>query len=292
MKSRRKILFYGNCQLCILSNYFEKNFSEKFEVIDPAICNMSHGFQDSKCFRVWSPQTDWKLDETCINKIHEQIKNCDVFIFQSHSGNITPPLLHTEFLQKEIVRGESICLQNFTESFYCFNEQQNFVGIIRHCLDNNLSTPQILDYVLNSNDMWYIDYINNLNTESRSLNDTWEKRDSLIYKDYITMNDFIVENYKKHYLCYMNQHPTEVYFEELIKRLLTRLEEVYDPNSINSLIINGGFLDPFGCKIFNEMFPNLQKPDYTLARNNTYNINLLPITKEDIKHIRKDYLNR
>ena len=292
MKERRKILFYGNCQLCTLSNYFEKNLAEEFEVIDPTVCGMSRGFLDSKCFRVWSPQPGWKFNEANINKIHEQIKNCDIFIFQSHSGGLTPPTLHTEFLQREVIKGKSICLHNFTESFYCFNEQQNFVGIVEHCLDSNLTAPHTLDYILNTNDVWCEDYINSLRDKSRSLNDRWAKRDASLYNDHITMNDFIEDKYKEHYLCYMNQHPTEVYFEELIKRLLIKLDINYDPATITNLRVSGGYVDPFKCNIFNVMFPNLQIPDHSLARNNEYNINLLPLTIEDIEHIKKDYLKR
>ena len=116
--SKIKLLTYGNCQICVVSNYLEKFFSNEFDIISCEDCNLETFHNKSKTFCVWSAGYNKKNQNKYYECVHEKIADADVFLFQDHSGNDTNDKLKTKYLQNEIAKNNNtqcIAVHNYME---------------------------------------------------------------------------------------------------------------------------------------------------------------------------------
>ena len=117
--SKIKLLNYGNCQLCVVSNYLEKYFSNEFDIISCEECNLDCFWNKSKTFCVWKPGYNIENQNNYFECIHEKIAEADVFLFQDHSGANTHNKLKTKYLQNEIAKKHNtqcIAVNNYLET--------------------------------------------------------------------------------------------------------------------------------------------------------------------------------
>lgn len=255
--SKIKLLTYGNCQLCVVSNYLEKYFSNEFDIISCEDCNLETFWNDSKTFCVWAPGPNIENQNNYYKCVHEKIAEADVFLFQDHSGKNTIDYLKTEYLQNEIAKNndtQCIVVHNYSE----IGIYPEVNWIIKYAVSRGITDAQEIDeFLRKSNDSYFAEYMRESFKKSRIINNEWENKANNIYDDCIFMNDFINQKYNNKLLSHSYIHPTEHYFAEFTTRILNKFNLKFDESTIcefNQLDRN---LNPKHYSFFNKAYPNI-----------------------------------
>lgn len=260
---KKKILFYGNCQLAVLARFFRKNLSDKFEVArTDSILEQFWG--EEGLFAVWSlenkdRQHDFK------DFVHTKIKDSDIFIFQDHGPGSTIDELQTKFLHDEVSTGLKICLPN-TRLHIHLSDKASLEPYIQYVKTKETNVSKIIKYLQESDDPKLTEILkqdfpfNKTYQRYRNENQSRHEQDIKNYDVVIDMNNYIEEKYKSKILAYTHNHPTEEYFMELIRRLYKYL----DVNEADYPIPfdidcprNNEKINPKQFAFFNNTFPNL-----------------------------------
>ena len=266
--SKIKLITYGNCQLCVVSNYLEKYFSNEFDIISCEECNLEIFWNKSKTFCVWKPGYNADNNNNYYECVHEKIAEADVFLFQNHSGNVIDNL-KTQHLQNEIAKPNNtrcIAVHNYREK----DIYAEWEWMIKYAISKGITDANEIDaFLRKSNDSYFVEYMKESFKKSRILNKAWENKASDIYDDYISMNDFILENYNKKLLSHSLNHPTEHYFAEFISRILNKFNLKFDESTICEFDQPNMFMVAFDYSFFNNAYPNIVN---SCIRNNDLTI--------------------
>jgi len=259
---KQKILFFGNCQACAISNYFEKNLPQ-YEVVDCGDCGLSHFWEKSKTFAVWTPDNSKKQNDVypCV---HEKIAEADVFIFQDHSGKSVIPELHTKYLHDNVATGLKICIPD-TRFFAHINDRVSLEPYIEYAKKIHQENADIIKYLQESDDPKLIqllkdEYPMNKNFQTyRRENIQRYERELKIYDIRLDMNGWMESQYKHQKFTVTHNHMGENYFVELIRQLYKYLDINIDTHPINNVSHPMGrdIIDPTQFKFFRDVFPNI-----------------------------------
>ena len=272
--SKIKLLTYGNCQLCVVSNYLEKYFSNEFDIISCEDCNLKTFHNEAKTYCVWNSGYNTENQNNYYECVHEKIADADVFLFQDHSGSNTIDYLKTLHLQNEIAKPNGtrcIAVHNYLEKdIYPEPKWLISYAISKGIIDAN----KIDSFLLKSNDPYFAEIMKESFDKSRIQNDEWENRANDIYDDYISMNDFIVENFNKKLLSHSLNHPTEHYFAEFTTRILNKFNLKFDESTICEFNQPAGICNPSDYSFFKKAFPNIinsckRNDDLTIEKINS-----------------------
>lgn len=266
MTGKCKILFYGNCQMAVVANYFQK-YLDQFDVQKCTDCGLHPFWISNSVFAVWSPENVTRQREY-VKTVQEKIRQSDIFVFQDHSGSSVIDELKTEFLCTNVASKNThqICLPD-TRLFVqptdvtCISKQVAYLKTQHH------DTNKIINELQNSSDPVLTDLLKKefpfSNTFKKFRNENHQRYiDQLkIYSDCINMNDYIEQQYKNKILTYSHNHMAPEYFFGLINKLITKLNVIHEIDIQNIAAPDcSNKLHPGQFRYFTEMFPCM---DYT-----------------------------
>lgn len=273
--SKIKLLTYGNCQLCVVSNYLEKYFSNEFDIISCKDCNLETVHRKAKTFCVWKPGFNVENQNKYYECVHKKIADADVFLFQDHSGNDTNDKLKTQHLQNEIAKKHNtqcIAVHNYLE-VDIYPEPK---WLISYAVSKGITDANEIDaFLRKSNDPYFTKHMKESFDKSRIKNKEWENKANDIYDDYISMNDFIMDNYDKKLLSHSKNHPSEHYFAEFTTRILNKFNLKFDDSTICEFDQPNFIGHPYKYEFFNKAFPNITD---SCKRNRDLNIDIINST--------------
>lgn len=260
----KRLLFYGNCHLSVLSQWIEKNYSHKFEVIDCKKAGLNPFWkQKDKNFALWSTPNRPKQEEAK-PLVHQAIKECDCFIFQPHEGNALIPELKTSFLIENIVNGRSIGIHNARMSVYPTSlDSTSLVDLVKYVRTNITTDPkQVIKYLTTELDQRFFEIVEDHNKTQQEGNNNFR---SFGFELSVCLLDFMERRWKTDLLFCTINHPTPIYYRELIHQLFRALEEpltivpklndIEYPDTVC-------FINPLQFNFFRKICPNLRLPKH------------------------------
>ena len=191
---KKKILFYGNCHLAVISKFFRNSkLSERFDVQFSSDCGLSL-FRDDGVFAVWAPPNKQK-QATFKECIHSKIKESDIFVFQHHEGSVIEEL-KTKYLHDNIATGLKICAPE-TLFYSNVSSHQCLEPYVKYIKTKVNSEEEIMDYLKTSDDPELISILKNdypFNTSyqlKRNENRQRHEKSLKLYDNVIDMCEFM-----------------------------------------------------------------------------------------------------
>ena len=265
---KQKILFSGNCNIGVISQYFSRNqyLNELFEVIrvDESCYPLTAWRGDNTNFALWSTAEEVQRDYSRI--VQEKIKQADIFVFQS-TARSTIHELQTEYLYKNVSTGKNVCIPNMRVFVYC-SDRASLLPYIQYAktkVNNPNDNSGVYNFLQTSDDpkltkILEQEYpISSVYKARRNENHQRAKLDKEQYPTYICMESFIKENFRSTVLFDRHNHPNRAYFVELLRLLLINLGLVnfnIEEKDISQL--KSARIDPMQFKFFREYFPLLK----------------------------------
>ena len=268
----KKILFHGNCQSCVVEKWFEKNYSNKYQIIHCKEVGLKPFWGGSATFSLWTNLNRNALrgNNAFIKLIQEKVKEADIFVFMHHADTFDE--INTMNLHDNVAQGLKICLPNSRFGAYpiCKWSLKPYVD---HITQNITNDPiRIAEYIKNEDDpvfteLLYEQYPFEGYTE-KSLSENPQKYKECVelYSNVIPINDFVEKNWKDYLLFNTVRHPTTMYYKELISRLLNLLGEDLDLLEKTPVIVHpkgevgGMVIDINEFLFFKKHIPNLLIP--------------------------------
>lgn len=263
---KQKILFFGNCQACVISNYIEKYLSNEFDIISCEDCNLEFFWKKSKTFCVWRPGYNIENQKKYYECVHEKIAEADVFIFQDHSGRSVIPELCTKYLHDNIATGLKICIPD-ARFFAHINDLPSLKPYIDYAKTIHKENADIIKYLQESDDPKLIEllkdeYPMNKNFQPyRRENIQRYERERKIYDIRLDMNDWMEQEYRSQIFCATHNHMSSNYFVELTKRIYDRLGIDINQHPIKNVEYPGAAgksVNPTQFRFFREVFPDIK----------------------------------
>ena len=265
---KQKILFSGNCQVGVISQYFSKNkyLNDLFEVIrvDESCYPLTAWRGDNTNFAIWSTAEEVQRDYSRI--VQEKIKQADILVFQS-TARSTIHELQTEYLYKNVSTGKNVCIPNQRVFVYC-NDDDSLLPYIKYAktkVNNPNDNSEVYNFLHTSDDPKLTEIleqeypISSVYKARRNENHQRAKLHKEQYSNYICMESFIKENFKSTVLFHQHNHPTKAYFVELLRLLLINLGLTdFNIEEKDILPPRGTRIDPMQFKFFREYFPLLK----------------------------------
>lgn len=244
-QERKKILFYGNCQLSATAKWFAEKHSGQFECLNCQDCGLVPFWKDTAFgnFAAWSPVNGPKQKDF-YKCIHSKIEEADVFVFMPHEGESVIPELDTRFLTENLKIKQSICIPDTRLFCYpiCNVSTKPYVEHVRK--KGIIDREKILDYLINELDpefdkifMPFLPYEEQLGGNNTKTNSLQRANISKNYPDstFIDPYEFIVNNWKTKLLSVTHNHPSFFYYEEIFKQLFNILDEPFDEKKLKDL---------------------------------------------------------
>jgi hypothetical protein len=277
MINKKKVLFYGNCQLAVLSKMLQlqnPKFNEEYDVLKASDYNLAPIYETSigtVAPFMYREHTEYGVATPETIKAVEQItEDADIIIFQQlHQAKHIdrPEEFTTDYIyQKHKANKRMICVPSFWFSGYLTNiTKDNLVipYILKWLLDKGLSNEQILYWLKNESHHNISLLIDNQVQHSIKEIKNREIEESFKYKDFVSILDILSE-YKKIFLCYNMAHPSEYYFKKLYYKLI----EIIDNNLQNEILEKNitvprspFFTYPLDFHWFKENYPNISNCD-------------------------------
>lgn len=254
---KKKLLFYGSCQVSTIAKWMEEEYFDIFEIQDSAECGLLDFHNTHKNFAVWV-DSEYR-QKTYREKVHEKIRDCDFFIYQNIE-NAAIEELRTDYIVNNVVRGVSVEIPNFRFLGYPICEV-SFDPFVRYIYKNiTKNTKDILEYLLNQEDENFNKIIFEQYEKCMVEN---RRRFGLEQSSVkVDMFNFVELNWKKRLLFGTHHHPIGRYWIELIQNLFVILGERLDLKKIENLDYpnKGGILDVKSITFFKKMFPNILIP--------------------------------
>jgi len=252
----KKILFYGNCQLGALSKHI-RNSLDEYQILNCEDYGLQKFWADEGLFATWSLENRERQDDY-YTKIIDAIKKCDIFIFQHHKDLVRRTELTTQFLLNELNdKSIGICLPSFQYSGYLYStDMVNYV--VKKLYEQGVEINDIIDYLKNEDDNDARNQmIENHNYSLNKLKQK-DKENEQLYKNYISISDFIESNYKTKLMAYDHSHASTHYYNEILLRLADydiKIDKIFDDKST---LPGSSQLCPYDLKYFNNHFPELE----------------------------------
>ena len=229
----KKILFHGNCQAGVVALWFQENYPNKYRIIHCQEAGLKPFWNGSPAFSLWGNlnKNALRCNKT-FKLIQEKVKEADIFVFMHHVttfDDITSVNLHDNF-----ARGLKICLPNSRFGAYpiCKWSLKPYVEYIQQNITND--PLRIAEYIKNEDDPVFTELLYKqypfveCGAENMSKNLLKYKECVNLYDNVIPINEFVEKNWKDHLLFCSHNHPTEMYYREIISKLLTLLGEDLD----------------------------------------------------------------
>jgi hypothetical protein len=254
-----KILFYGNCQIGAISKIFDTHpiLKEKFTVLNAGDYNLVN--QDPyPAVANFLLNTEGKNDPRNIEKI---FSDADIVVFQALNNNRVPEYCLTKNIIPDF-DGLSICIPSFwyggyfgapykfpmLDLFYYFNK----LGLSnKEALNSLLNEPILITEKLF---VYYHDFsIEGLKSRSKEQAGNY---------NFIPILDWLQNTYKNRLLCYNHSHPTPVFFNFIVNKILNKIDpSIEDMNLSKFNFVHAGpdgYFLPTKFRFFNDLFPDLE----------------------------------
>jgi hypothetical protein len=213
MSSKKKVIFYGNCQLAELIEPLKHHaeFQEKYQIV--------------KCRRFrWNFYVaQWRKSDT--KKLLNEIKNVDVFVHQSVSGSVLGEELSSENLSS-IHSGKNIWTTNFYFRGYesqiiSSNKKAEFDGVLFYLFSKGYSKKDAENFIENESMNELVKYTKwVVDTDIHEL----KRREDLITDLEVLSILKVFEEWQSHRLCLWKMHPSRFYFFHLCNKFLRSLQ--------------------------------------------------------------------
>jgi hypothetical protein len=152
--------------------------------------------------------------------------------------------------------------------------------MIKYAISKGITDANEIDaFLRKSNDSYFAEYMKESFKKSRIRNKKWENKANNIYDDFISMNDFIMDNYDKKLLSHSFNHPTEHYFVEFTTRILNKFNLKFDESTICEFDQPNFIGNPLDYFFFNKALPNITD---SCKRNRDLNINIINSILENL----------
>lgn len=277
MNTKPKILFYGNCQMSAISQYFADNLNSELDIISCKECGLEPQWKNSPSYAVWI--YDKSKQPAYYPCIHEKLKSTDIFVFQDFSGKSAIDKLQTEYLHNEILPKNAIkiCLPDF-RFFLNVNDPVSIKPWVEYAKTKTSNSNEIIDFLQNSDDPHLVELFQNeapYNKEYvqyRNENYSRYEEETEKYDIRINMNDWIEENFENQIITHQHNHPTEIYFKEIISRIFKYIninENQFPIENVGHPKANN--FDPQQFKFFRTQFPNMDYSQLSNRREITIN---------------------
>jgi hypothetical protein len=263
----QKIVFYGNCQLAVLSHILSTktlNFDKRFEILKASDYDLDTIWREDA--GTVFPANHNSYSPHKVKSIEKILDDSDIVVFQKiheSTNDARPVEITTDYIHDKY-RGKKqmICIPSFWFSGYLtisYKNKSYFPYIFLWLLKHGLNNEQILKWLRNDYDPKLEKLVNySVEASTRELQ-TRENEESSKYDCFISILD-IISNYKNHLICYNHHHPSKYYFESLHKKLLDILDHtLYDPVIINDILLPGGDFLPklTDFSWFRHIFPEI-----------------------------------
>ena len=260
--TKKKILFYGNCQLGAVARFFRLNLSDKFDVQLCTDCGLNPFWNEKGLYAVWVKENR-ENQERCKQCIQTKIQESDVFIFQDHSGLSVIDELKTKYLHDKFASGLKICVPD-TRFFAYPVDPRALAPYVGYVKTKETNSEKIIKYLQESDDpnlsaILLNEYPFNKKYERyRNENTQRFERDLALYNNVIGMGDYMEKEFQNKLLSVSHNHMNECYFIELINRLYNIIGISLTDYPVKSLQFPGfDSVDPRQFSFFVKMFPNL-----------------------------------
>ena len=284
MNTKPKILFYGNCHMSAISQYFADNLNNELDIISCTECGLEPQWPNSPSYAIWikqnsGPNWDKSKQHAYYPCIHEKLKSTDIFVFQDFSGKSAIDKLQTEYLHNEILPKNAIkiCLPDF-RFFLNVNDPISITPWVKYAKTKTSNSKEIIDFLQNSDDPHLVELFQNeapYNKEYvkyRGENYSRYEEETEKYDIRINMNDWIEENFENQIITHQHNHPTEIYFKEIISRIFKYIninENQFPIENVGHPKANN--FDPQQFKFFRTQFPNMDYSQLSNRREITIN---------------------
>ena len=262
MNKKKKILFYGNCQIGAISGIFHTHptLKDKFIVLNAGDYNLvnQHPYRAVANFLLSDEFANGKNDSRDIEKI---FSDADIVVFQAIDNNVVPEYCLTKNIIPNF-NGLSICIPSFWYGGY-FGWPYKFpmLDIFYYLNQLNLSDKEALNVLLNES----IPITNELFTYYHDFSlkglDNREQEQSKLY-NYISIKNWLLDTYKNKLLCYNHSHPTPTFFEFIVNEILNSIDSSMEDVNLENFDFQhagaNGWFQPTTFKFFNDLFPNLE----------------------------------
>lgn len=275
MNKKKKILFYGNCQIGAISEIFRTHraLKDKFIILNARDYDLAdQGYPAVANFLLSDEFSKGKNDPRNIEKV---FLDADIVVFQAIDNNKVPEYCLTKNVIPNF-KGLSICIPSFWYSGY-FGAPYKFpmLDIFYYFNQLNLSNEEALHVLLNESIPIAKDLFEYYHNISISGLQSREKSQSTLY-NLISIQDWLLDTYKNKLLCYNHSHPTPAFFEFTVNEILNKINCSIE--SINFSDFNfrhpgpdGRFL-PTKFKFFNDIFPELSPlSEFEISQYNKFN---------------------
>lgn len=286
---KKKILFYGNCQLAMLSNVLQTNtqkFNEKYEVLKALDYDLPY---------IWIPEigtvANWKINLGTGKDIDKIIKNtekitedADIIIFQKIEKKTNrPDELTTEYIyEKQSANKQMICLPSLyfsgylTDAFGHVDHELVMPYIFLWLMGKGLTNEGIFDWLKNESHSNISLLIKQNSEDSIQEIKNREAVQKIEYKNFVSILDILLK-YKKKLLCYNHSHPTAYYFKQIYLKLFSiidsgAIEEISDEHI--KLAGPGFYPYPIDFFWFKENFPDINESSTSNYIKNSYSCKL------------------
>jgi hypothetical protein len=168
-------------------------------------------------------------------KVLNAINNCDVFIFQHHSGDRNIQELTTQYLAEYNNSCLSICLPSFWYTGYLNTSTSTNPVLHKLYSEYKYDAKMILNFLRSHTDNFVNDMIDNEHNKSIIELNKRHAKESQIYHHFIGCVDFISDNYDKKIIAYTHSHPSVHYYNYIIDQLNQydlQIEHYFDYNSL------------------------------------------------------------
>ena len=259
---KKKILFYGNCQVGVLARFFRLNLSDKFDVQLCTDCGLTPFWNEEGLHAVWSKENR-ETQEKYKRCVQTKIQESDVFVFQDHSGLSVIDELKTKYLHDKFASGLKICVPDI-RFFAHLVEPSILAPYVGYVKTKETDSDKIIKYLQESDDSKFYDILlneypfNKKYEKYRNENTQRFEQELTLYDNVIGMGDYIEKEFQSNLLSISQNHMNECYFIELISRLYAILGISLTDYPIRNLEFPGfESIDPRQFNFFVKTFPNL-----------------------------------
>lgn len=272
---KKKIVFYGNCQLSVLSNTLcdqSPQFNESYEILRASDYNLRSIWKEPKSvvapFMYLPNKQNEGFSENVLNSINKIMDDADIIVCQDFKEDIrcrptevTSAYIHDKYYkEKQVVCLPVLWFSGYlTEPYHDSDAMMPYIYI--WLIENGYDNQKILNWLKNEYDPKIANLIEYAASNSIDKNKQKQKEESAKFKNYINTID-VLEEYKDNLIVTRMNHPTAYYYGKLYQRFIQFLDSGFDTElNIDKIIFPGGGEMPnlFDFNFFKKIFPNIKR---------------------------------